>query len=153
MFTRLDDRRIRYAAFVLLMLSINLIDSIMTRSNMDQRRRMIVAAGASFDVVIVISALYYWMLVRPRIRTPRSLVPIALIGVVHTTYFYPGGVALRATIAGLCEAGLAGFVIMQVRRKTRSSDPSEAIGTILAGVFPSSFVARLQIAGELAVLY
>src|SRR5262249_49963273 len=98
-------------------------------------------------------------LVRPGIRTPGSLVPIALIGVLHATHFYSNAIAVRAALAGLCEAGLIGFTIIQVRRKTRrmcngneNADPLDAIGTALASVLSVPAVVK-QIAAELGILY
>ena len=155
--TWMDDRRGRYAAFVFLMLAINLIDSLITRSIADPGRRIAVALAASFDVVVVISALYYWMLVRPGIRARGSLFAIALTGVLRATYFYPHGTALREIVAGLCEAGLIGFVIVQVRnaragREQEDADPLDDIAAALRSVLPVPGVARL-IAAELGSLY
>jgi hypothetical protein len=60
-----------------------------------------VAAGASFDVVVAVSVLYYWILVRLGIRAPGSLAAVALIGALHATYFYPNAMAVRTSAAGL----------------------------------------------------
>jgi hypothetical protein len=82
---RFGDRRFRYAAFFLLMVSINLVDGMMVRSIADPGRRAIAAAGATFDVVAVVGALYYWMLVRSGIRASGSMVAVALVGALHAT--------------------------------------------------------------------
>jgi hypothetical protein len=157
MLTAIDDRRARYAGFILLMLSINLIDGLIMRSIADPARRSIMAVGATFDVVAVVSALYYWMLVRPGIRARGSVVAIALAGGLHATYFYPHAMIVRAIVAGLCEAGLIGFVIVQVRRGTRrklqgESDPVEVIRGALAGVLAARVLVN-SITAELSVLY
>ena len=83
---------------------------------------MIVATAASVDVVVVVSAIYYWMLVRPGIRRVGSVAFVAMLGVLHATYFYPDRLAVRAVIAGPCEAGLIGFVIVQIRRRGDNAD-------------------------------
>ncbi len=159
MFISAGNHRVRYVAFVLSMLTINLIDGVLVRSIADPGRRMIVAAGATFDVVVVVSALYYWMLVRPRIRAPGSVAAIAATGILRATFFYPHGTAATAVVAVLCEAGLIGYVISQVRRKIRvragdagNTDPVEAIGAALSGVILVPGLARL-IAAELGILY
>jgi len=157
MFARVYDRRARYTAFILLMLSINVIDGTVTRSIADPGRRLTVAAGASFDVVVVVSALYYWMLVRPGMRSLGSMFAIALAGVLHATYFYPNANLIRAILAGLCEAGLIGFVIVHVRRNMRrktsgDTDPLEAITAAVASVAAVPAVANL-ISAEFSVVY
>jgi hypothetical protein len=151
-----DDRRSKYVVFILVMLSINVIDGLMIGSIADAGRRITIAVAATFDVVVVISALYYWMLVRPGIRSPGSLAAIALTGVLRATYFYPNGTTSRAIVAGLCEAGLIGFVIVHLRRKRRrdrtNDDPLEEMKAALASVLPMPGAARL-LAAELGVLY
>jgi hypothetical protein len=159
MFIRVYDRRTRYAAFFLLMLSINVIDGMLVRSVADPGRRMVVAAAASVDVVALVSLLYYWMLVRPGIRAPGSVVAVVLIGVLHATYFYSNARAARAIVAGLCEAGLIGFVVAQVRRKTRremgseeNADPVATLSAALEGVIMVPGAAKLLTA-EMSILY
>src|SRR5277367_6056547 len=134
MVLRLQDRRTRHALFVLLALAINLIDGLVTRSIAAPGRRSLVAAAASVDVILVVSLLYYWLLVRPGIRARASLSFIALLGALHATYFWPIQVPVRAALAGLCELGLLAFVAVRVFRGTRhrsikdaSSDPVDAI--------------------------
>jgi hypothetical protein len=98
------------------------------------------------------------LLVLPGFRAPGSLVAIVSIGVLHATYFYPHAMAVRSIVAALCDAGLIGFVIVQVRRKTRrnpeargSTDPVDAIRTALASVFTPSLVKLIT--AELSILY
>jgi len=99
---------------------------------------MIVAAAASVDVIVIVSAIYYWMLVRPGIRRAGSIVFVATLGVLHATYFYSDRVVLRAVVAGVCEAGLIGFVVLQIRRRGVSAE--------------SPFVLKL-LTCELRILY
>jgi hypothetical protein len=149
--------QLRYTAFVLLMLSINLIDGLVTPSIEDPERRMLVAVAATFDVVVLVTALYYWLLVRPGIRGRTSLAVVALTSVVRATFLYPNAAGMRAVITGVCEAGLIGFVFVHLRHRKqgapeRALDPLEAIRAALANVV---FVPVLlnAIAAEATILY
>jgi len=159
MVLRLDDRRIRYTLFVLLALAINLIDGLVTRSIASSDRRSLVAAAASVDVILVVSLLYYWLLVRPGIRAPATLSFVALLGALHATYFWPIRVPIRAALAGLCELGLLAFVAVRMLSGTRrrsikdtSSDPVDAIRDALEAAFLPPLAARM-LAAEISVLY
>jgi hypothetical protein len=156
---RVQDRRTRYILFFLIALTINVIDGALTRSIVDARPRMLMAIGASFDVVFVVTGLYYWLLIRPGIRTRWSLIPIAMAGVLHATYMFPHAAAERAILAEICELSLIGFVVVRVRRVIRRdpsdfshTDPVQAIRETLAAVFLFSPMANIC-ATELAVLY
>lgn len=167
MSTALDDRRMRSMGFVVLMLAINLIDSIAVRSMADPGRRAIVAAAASVDVVVVVSLLYHSMLVRPKLRTRASLAGIVLASLLRATYLFPQGLALRGALAAGCEAALIGWTIVQVRRGSRRrlgnkeavglfdgpvSDPVAAVRATLADVLSLPGLVNL-IATELGILY
>ena len=155
--SRVDYRRTRYAVFFLLAVTINIIDGAITRSVSDASKRTLVAAAASVDLIVVVSAIYYWLLVRVGIRSRESLIPIFLLGVLHASLLYPNARAVTAWIGGLCEAGLIGFVLVQVRRQTRRMpgspevDPLDAMQAALESVFPNS-VARVG-AVELSIFY
>ncbi len=69
-----DRRRARYLSFVLLALAIHAIDGIVTRSVTAEQRPAVLAA-ASFDIVVVVMGLYYWLLIRPGMRSPWSSIP------------------------------------------------------------------------------
>jgi len=157
MHLRVDDRRIRYALFLLLALGINLIDSLLVRSIGNPQRRMAVAIGASFDVVAIVTAIYYWLLVRPGLRARWSLVPIALAGILRATYLYPNATSAREILAGLCEFALIAFVIIQVqvirRRSTYGDgDPVDGIQGALEPIFVVPRAANL-FAVEFSLLY
>jgi hypothetical protein len=142
------------------MLSINLIDGLVIRSFAGHPgKRMILAIASSFDVILVVLALYYWLLVRPGIRAPGSMVAITLTGMLRATYFYPNALAIRGIVGGLCEAGLLGFVLVQVRRSARRTldkkeniDPLDAIRKALTGVSSGVWMEKL-ITAELGILY
>jgi hypothetical protein len=118
---RINAAGLRYAAFILLALTINVVDRALTRSIAHPGTRMLVAVGGTFDVVVLVSAIYYWLLVRPGIRHRGSLIAIVLLDVLHATYFYPNAPAARVVVAWLCEVGLIGFMAVQVRRRTAAA--------------------------------
>jgi hypothetical protein len=140
----LDNRRCRYALFVLLALAINGIDGAVMRSAGNSPQRNLVIAAAWFDMIAVVGALYYWLLVRPGIRGKWSILPVALAGLVHAT-------SSKAVVAGLCELALIAFVVVQLRAKVRTPDPVEAIAAALGGLFPPRMVAVM--AAEFGILY
>lgn len=152
----IGDRRLRYAVFFLLALAINLIDGALTSSVSSLAKpgsRMLVAVGACVDVIVIVTAIYYWLVVRPGLRTPWSLIPVAAAGVLHATYLHPNGAAARPILAGICELGLIGFVIVQLRKASRrhSADLVETVRQALAPILSTS-IANLA-ATEYAVLY
>jgi hypothetical protein len=157
MHLRLDDRRIRYAAFLLVAVTINAVDSALTRSISDPARRALIAAASSLDMIVVVSAFYYWLLVRPGIRGRSSLFAIAMIGALHASFLYPNAKALSAGVAGLCEVGLIGFVVVQVRRVSRrrsdgGGDPVASIERVLEILLVPPFIGRL-LGTEIGIFY
>ena len=156
---RIDDRRTRYTVFLLLALTINLVDSAVMRSAVNSRQRMVIGAAASFDMIVMVGAIYYWLLVRPGIRTGWSVVPISLAGVLHAAYLYPHMAVVRTVVAGLCELALVGFVVVEVRsRIRRRPDRGEgdylvdAINGAVRRVFILPQVAGI-LATEFSILY
>jgi len=152
----IDHRRTRYGAFLLLAVAINAIDSAIVRTVTDPGRRMAVSAAATLDLVVVVCAIYYWLLVRPGIRGRVSLIPIALLGVLRATFLYPNARTLAAFAAGACEIALIAFVVIQVRAKVRRSpgkragDPVDLLRASLEPILPGA--ARF-LAAELSILY
>lgn len=144
------------AIFLTLALMINVVASAVTRSITDPSRQVLVTAGACFDVIFVISALYYWLLVRPGLRSPLSLCWIALAGLLRSAFLVPIGAAGKTIALTACEGGLLAIVIYMVRRSRRSivypanSDAVTHLQTVVATVIPIGGLARL-FAHELAV--
>jgi hypothetical protein len=136
---RVDNRQARYFLFLFLALAINGIDSLVVRSH----RQPLIAVAATMDMVLVVTGIYYWLIIRPGIRKPWSLLLIALAGVLHATYLYPRAATVREAVAGLMELGLIAFIALQLRRG-REGDPLDAI--------QSALPARL-LATEFAILY
>lgn len=144
----------RYVLFALAALTINLADNAVLRAIADPRKRLIVAAGATLDIVLIVTAIYYWLLVRPGIRGRASLLPIALLGALRAALLFPDARVLTAVIAGLCETGLIAFVIVHVRSRARRhanrlSDPADALRTSLESLLAPP-VARF-VAAELSI--
>ncbi len=102
------------------------------------------------DVVVVVSLIYYWLLVRPGIRARGSLIAVSLLGLLHATYFFPDTNAIKLGLAGLCELGLIAFILMQVRGHP-NADAVEAIHSSLAGIVPSPVAHAIAV--EISVLY
>jgi hypothetical protein len=136
---RVDNRQSRYFLFLFLALAINAIDSLVVRLH----RHPLVAVAATVDMVVVVTGIYYCLIVRPGIRKPWSLLLIALAGVLHATYLYPHAVTVRVAVAALMELGLIAFIALQLRRG-RKGDPLDTI--------QSALPARL-LATEFAILY
>lgn len=150
------DRRFRYTAFLLLALAINFVDRAIVRTVADPTRRIVVSAAATLDLVVVVCAIYYWLLVRPGIRGRVSLIPIALLGALRATFLYPNARTLAAFAAGACEVALIAFVVIQVRAKIRrnpgkrAGDPADLLRASLDPILPGA--ARL-LAAELSIFY
>ena len=148
--------RLRYAVFVALALLINVIDGMLTRSAGDARRQLILAIASCFDVVLVVVALYYGLLVRSGVRTKASMIIVTLLAMIRAGFLFPSG-SVKMIIAGICELGFIGIVMMyvqQVRKTNRESeaDPVEAIRTTIRTILPLP-IAVNALAAELAIVY
>lgn len=156
MLGRLAREQMRWMWFGLLALGIYAVDGWVVRSEAGSGRKMVVAAAACLDVVAVVPAIYYWLMVRPGIRARWSLIPVGLLGLIRATYLFPGATIARASAAGLCEAGLIALVVIQARKMLHSRgegrDPMDAIGAAVEGLLPAPFIARL-LAKEIGILY
>jgi len=148
--------RLRYAVFIALALAINTVDGMLTRSAGNERRQLILAIASSFDIVLVVLALYYWLLVRAGIRTNASMIVVALLAVARAGFLFPAG-GVKIVLAGVCELGFIGFVmicVQQVRKasRQREADPVDAIRTTVRTILPVP-IAVNALSGELAALY
>ena len=148
--------RLRYAVFIALALLINTVDGILTRSAGDDGRRLILAIASSFDIVLIVAALYYWLLVRAGIRTNASMIILTLLAIVRAAFLFPAG-SLKLILAGICELGFIGFVmicVQQVRKASREgeADPVSTIGATVRTILPVP-IAVNALASELATLY
>jgi len=146
----------RQALFLLLTIGIYSADSLAIRLALDPSRRMLVAAGACIDLVVVVGFLYYWLLVRPGLRTRTGLVFIAVMGLLRASFLFPEGALVKATLAGCAEIGLIAFVAVQVARSRKqtpkSDDPLLALQHAVTAVIPFPALAR-AIATEMSLMY
>lgn len=139
----------------MLAVGINLVDGLVVSSQVKEGPRAAVAVAAAFDVVVVVSAIYYWLLVRPGFQKWWSLGPVAVAGLWRAMYLFPSAAPMRALAAGACEVALIAFVAMQVRRTMRGGrggDPVAALRTAVSSIFAAPFVGNL-LATELSILY
>ena len=149
-------RRARYTAVLLLALSINSVDRAILQTISDPAQRLVISAASTFDLVVVVCAIYYWLLVRPGIRGRASLIPIALLCGLRATFLYPNARTFAAFAAGACEVALIAFVVIQVRAKvrrhpgTRAGDPADLLRASLEPILPGA--ARF-LAAELSIFY
>ena len=149
-------RRARYTAFLLLALSINSVDRAIVQTISDPSRRLVISAAATFDLVVVVCAIYYWLLVRPGIRGRGSLIAIALLGALRATFLYANARILAAFAAGACEVALIVFVVIQVRANARrhpgkrAGDSPDLLRASLEPILPGA--ARF-LAAELSIFY
>lgn len=153
MFSRRAELR-PLAAFFVLAAVINVVASFATRLAVDPSRRMLVASGACFDVIFVVSALYYWLLVRPAYRTPQSLWLVALAGIARSVFLLPAGTVGRAIAIAACECGFIAIVVCVVRGTRKGEDPdivAKLQGAMMT-VIPARSVAQV-LASELCIWY
>lgn len=147
------NTRQRTAVFLAVAVAINVIDSYVVSVPRTGVRLSLVRAAASIDVVLVVSAIYFFMLVRPGIRPHWSMAPVALAGIWHAAYFYPQFGSVKAVAAALFELGLAGFVIVRFRRSFRTDgDPADRLRAVIFEMVPIPAAANV-LASELTVLY
>jgi len=146
----------RQPLFFFLAVSIYFVDSLACRLVVDPSRRMLVATGASFDLVLVVGFLYYWLLVRPGLRPRTGLVFIGVLGLLRASFLFPEGIMVKAALAGCAELGLIAYVSVQIARsrrdKSASSDPLAALQKAVAAVIPFPAAAS-AVAMEMSIAY
>lgn len=148
--------RLRYSVFIALALLINIVDGTLTRSAGDARRQLVLAIASSFDVVVVVATLYYWLLVRAGIRTNLSIITFALLAMIRASFLFPNGSG-RMILLGVCELAFIGIVmiyVQQVRKRNRETeaDPVAVIRTTVRTLLPLP-VAVNALTTELTILY
>jgi hypothetical protein len=143
--------------FITLALLINIVDSTLTRSAVDPRRQLILAIASSFDLVVVVLALYHSLLVRARIRTRSSMILVTLLATVRAIFLFPNGARVKTIMAAVCELGvfiIVAIYIQQTRKATRegNADPLAVIRRAVGVLLPIP-VAINALTAELAILY
>jgi len=96
-----------------------------------------VAPAALFDMTVTVTALYYWLVVRPGLRPKASLIFVALLGLLRASFAFPALVRGRSLIAAAIELAVVGALV---------GVPS------LRGAIPVPGIQRV-LAAELSVLY
>ena len=105
--------------------NINIVEGTLTRSADDARRQLILAVAGSFDVIIIVAALYYWLLVRAGIRTRASMIVVTLIATARAAFLFPNGGTPKMFVAAIGELGFIAIVMIYVRRVRRANQKTE----------------------------
>ena len=120
-------------------------------------RRTLVGTASAFDLTITVTALYYWLLVRPGLRSRTTMVFIALLGLWRAAFLFPDVIPGKVWIGGGLELAIfaaVGTALWKSRGAAREGegDPVERFRSAFAGFIPLPPAARM-LAGEFAVLY
>lgn len=122
----------------------------------------VLSAAVALDVVLVIPAAYWALVVRRRLGHARTLIPIIALCILAASAIVPAGhagVLARARHLIIpAEIGLLAYIVYKVRRvlatgrASRADDPVETASAVLQDALGAPFAARL-IASEFAVFY
>ena len=105
---------------------------------------------AALDMTVTVTALYYWLLVRPGLRPRKSLIFVALLGLLRASFAFPHVVPGREFILGALELLVIGTLVKVLL--SAGDDPVSGIQSALAGIVPFGAAGR-ALGGELSVLY
>jgi hypothetical protein len=72
----------------------------MVVSRLADRGDPVIATAAVFDLTITTAALYYWLLVRPGLRSRTTMYLVALLGLFRAAFLFPEVIPGRIWIAG-----------------------------------------------------
>ena len=108
------------------------------------------AVPAALDMTVTVTALYYWLLVRPGLRPRKSLIFVALLGLLRASFAFPHVVPGREFILGALELLVIGTLVKALL--SAGDDPVSGIQSALAGIVPFGAAGR-ALGGELSVLY
>lgn len=67
--------------------------------------------AAALDMTVTVSALYYWLVVRPGLRPKASLLLVALMGITRAAFAFPHTIPGKHIFAGLVETSLLAALI------------------------------------------
>jgi hypothetical protein len=144
-----------YFSFLAITVFISAVISALAHSITDPSRRPLVGAASALDLTFTITALYYWLLVRPGLRSRTTMVFVALLGLWRAAFLFPDVIPGKVWIGGGLELAIfaaVGTAILKSRGTLRESDPVECLRSAFAGFIPVPAAARI-LAGEFAVLY
>ena len=141
-------------SFLALAILVNVVATSLAHAVTDPSRRRAVEFAAAADMTVTVSALYYWLVVRPGLRPKISLLFVALVGLLRASFAFPQASPGKAFIGGGVELALIAALVVGFRRarQSRADDPVDRIQEILSGLIPIPAVVR-ALAGELSVLY
>ncbi len=131
-------------AFLALALVVNVAATVIAS------RHPQLAVAAALDMTVTVTALYYWLLVRPGLRPRKSMLFVALLGLLRASFAFPHVVPGRELIAVALE-----LLVMATLVKVflaAGDDPVSGIQAALAGIVPFGAAGR-ALGGELSVLY
>ncbi len=144
--------------FLALGLLANVLASVAVHRAAGAERYRLVAFGAALDMTVTVTALYYWLIVRPGLRRKSSLVFVALMCLTRAAFALPDVIPGRALIGAGAEIALVAALAISFRRARRLSadrpdtDPVERIRAVLSGIVPFRTAER-ALAGEFSILY
>jgi hypothetical protein len=140
--------------FLLLAVLVNLAACALVRGVTDPHRHTLVVFGAALDMTLTVTALYYWLVVRPGLQPKNSLIVIGFMGLLRAAFAFPEVIPGKALLGAGAECALFVAVIVGIYRARNSTfaDPAERIRSALAGLIPFPTAAR-ALSGELSILY
>jgi hypothetical protein len=133
----------RQLTFLGLALLVNAVASTVVAHVTDPARHRTVEFAAILDMTVTVTALYYWLVVRPGLRPKASLAFVALMGLLRASFAFPDAIPGRAVIAGAAELFIVGALLFGFR----SAIPFDAAATAIAGelkVFYYAFAWRAR---------
>jgi hypothetical protein len=114
-----------------------------------------VQAAACFDLTITVTLFYYWLLVRPGLRSAKSLIFVALLGLWRASLLFPSIVPGTLWIGASVEGAVLITIfagLWRSRHASTNGDPLERLRATLAAIVPIPVVARVM-ASEFSVFY
>lgn len=126
------------------------------------RQPAIISAAVAFDMIVCIPLLYWWLVIRKRLATARTLIPIIALSLLAAHQILPpshrGALELLRYLIAPVELALAAFIIWKARAIMRSlpagrgADIVESLERVLEPSLGHRAAARF-IAAEIAILY
>jgi hypothetical protein len=140
-----------YVAFLSLTILISVLATYLAHSS----QQTPIKVGASLDLTFTVTFLYYWLLVRNGLRSHKSMLFIALLGLWRASFLFPQVVPGKVWIGAGVEVAVfsaVGAGLWRSRKAVSNGDPIERLRNAFAGIVPVPAAARMM-ASECAVLY
>src|SRR5579863_5203356 len=97
-------------------IAVNVVASMMAHGVTDPARHRLVAFGGAFDMTVTVTALYYWLVVRPGLRPKASLLFIAFLGLLRASFAFPEAIPFRMWIGAGSEIAMVAALVFGFRR-------------------------------------